>query len=125
MVCDPRHSVDSRLMMVDTDDDDDAFVVSGAGVFVLPVAPGVPGAGFAAFDSRDSNSPTRPFSAKGAGSTPRRVNRSDKDAKQRKAPSATCGKQMNCISRRVSWLAKLMLFEVILTLLYAHGSLRV
>lgn len=91
MVCEPRHSVDNKLMIVDTDEDDDVFVVSGADAFVLPVAPGVPGVGFAAFDKRDSNSATRPFSASGAGSTPRLVNRSDRDAKQRKAPSATYG----------------------------------
>lgn len=39
---------------------------------------------------RDSSSSVKPCLAKGAGSTPRRVNRSASEAKQRKAPSDTC-----------------------------------
>lgn len=46
-------------------------------------------AGPAALDSRAKSSLTRPCSANGAGSTPRRVKRSDKEAKHLKAPSET------------------------------------
>lgn len=90
MVCDPRHRVDSKLIIVDTDDED--LVVSGAGLVALP--PGVPGAGLAAeapaaLESLARSSTTSPFSARGAGSTPLRVNLSDKEAKHLSAPSAT------------------------------------
>lgn len=40
MVCEPRHSVDSRLMMVETDEDEDDLPVSAGGALLLP--PGVP-----------------------------------------------------------------------------------
>jgi len=82
--------VDKRLIMVDTEDgDDEALAGSGGGATVGAVL-GVPGtAVLAALDNRERSSSTRPFSASGAGSTPRRVNLSERDAKQRKAPSAT------------------------------------
>lgn len=92
MLGEPLQSVDSRLMMVETDADD---LVSGVAV-TLAFRPGAPGPvdvlrfGPAAFDSRVRSSVTRPCSARGAGSTPRRVNRSAREAKQRRAPSATC-----------------------------------
>lgn len=41
---------------------------------------------------RDSSSSVKPCLAKGAGSTPLRVNRSASEAKQRRAPSETCRK---------------------------------
>jgi len=45
--------------------------------------------GPAALERRASSSLTRPWSASGAGSTPRRVKRSASEAKHRSAPSAT------------------------------------
>lgn len=51
--------------------------------------PLVVAAGPAAFDNRARSSLTSPCSAKGAGSTPRRVNLSDNEAKHLRAPSET------------------------------------
>lgn len=89
---DPLHSVDSRLTMVDT------WLLSlesGAeGAAPVEVRPGLqeeagPDTVPPAAAMRDSSSSVRPCLAKGAGSTPRRVNRSANEAKQRRAPSDT------------------------------------
>ncbi len=84
---DPRHNVDNRLITVEMLG---LLLVSGVAVNV----PGVPdkelpGAGAPAWARRDNRSSTKPCLARGAGSTPRRVNRSAKDAKHLRAPSAT------------------------------------
>ena len=84
---DPRQRVDKRLITVE---------ILGL-LFVSGVAdsdPGVedmelPGAGAPAVDRRWRRSVTRPCRARGAGSMPRRVKRSAREAKQRRAPSAT------------------------------------
>ncbi len=89
---DPLHSVDSRLTMVDT------WLLSlesGAeGAAPVEVRPGLheeagPDTVPPAAAMRDSSSSVRPCLAKGAGSTPRRVNLSANEAKQRRAPSDT------------------------------------
>ena len=96
----PRHSVDSRLTIVDT------WLLSlesadeGAGP--VEVRPGLqaedgPVATPPAAAMRESSSSVRPCVASGAGSTPRRVKRSASEAKQRSAPSDTCGN-----TRRIS-----------------------
>ena len=88
----PLHSVDRRLTMVDT------WLLSlesGAeGTAPVEVRPGLqdeagPDAVPPAAAMRDSSSSVRPCLAKGAGSTPRRVNLSANEAKQRRAPSDT------------------------------------
>lgn len=88
----PLHSVDSRLTMVDT------WLLnleSGAeGAAPVEVRPGLqaeegPDTVPPAAAMRDSSSTVRPCLAKGAGSTPRRVNLSANEAKQRSAPSDT------------------------------------
>lgn len=70
--------------MVDTD----VLLLLESGV--APLFPVFSLAEAAALASLSSNSLLSPCSAKGAGSTPRRVNRSARDAKQRRAPSDTC-----------------------------------
>lgn len=89
----PRQSVDSRLTMVDT------WLLSlesGAdGVAPVEGRPGLqaedePDTEPPAAAMRDSSSSVSPCLARGAGSTPRRVNRSANEAKQRRAPSDTC-----------------------------------
>lgn len=72
----------------------------------------------AAFESLANSSFTRPCSAKGAGSTPRRVNLSDSDAKHRRAPSETCAQNIShnarnsklsfaqlCMNLRHTWVS--------------------
>lgn len=90
----PLQSVDSRLTMVDT------WLLSlesaADGAAPLEVLPGLqveegPDPGPPAAAIRDSSSSVSPCLANGAGSTPRRVNRSASEAKQRRAPSDTCG----------------------------------
>lgn len=90
---DPRHRVDSRLTMVDTW----LLSLESAAEGVAPVGgrPGLqeevePDTVPPAAAMRDSSSSVSPCLAKGAGSTPRRVKRSAKEAKQRNAPSDTC-----------------------------------
>ena len=83
----PLHSVDSRLITVEMLG---LLLVSG----VAEMLPGVadrelPGAGAPEEESRCRSSVIKPCWAKGAGSTPRRVKRSAREAKQRSAPSAT------------------------------------
>ena len=73
--------------MVDTD----VLLLFESGVALLP--PGLSAPTIAALASRSNSSPVRPCSARGAGSTPLRVNRSANKAKQRSAPSATCNYQ--------------------------------
>ena len=70
--------------MVDTD----VLLLLESGV--APLLPAFSPAEAAALASLSSNSPLSPCSAKGAGSTPRRVKRSARDAKHRRAPSDTC-----------------------------------
>lgn len=70
--------------MVDTD----VLLLLESGV--APLLPDFSPAEAAALASLSNNSLLSPCSAKGAGSTPRRVNRSARDAKQRRAPSDTC-----------------------------------
>lgn len=103
----PLHSVDSRLTMVDTwllsleSGAEGAAPVEGrpglqeeAGPDTVPPAAAM----------RDSSSSVRPCLAKGAGSTPRRVNRSANEAKQRRAPSDTWRKRRD---RREIFMDKL------------------
>lgn len=88
----PLHSVESRLTMVDT------WLLSLESAAVAG-APAVLRPGLHAEDGpdtvppaaaiRDRSSSVSPCLASGAGSTPRRVNRSASDAKQRRAPSET------------------------------------
>lgn len=89
----PLHKVDSRLTIVDT------WLLSlesGAdGAPPVDVLPGLqveegPATKPPAAAIRDRSSSLRPCLASGAGSTPRRVKRSAREAKQRKAPSETC-----------------------------------
>ena len=87
---DPRHNVDNKLTIVDTEV---LFFESG----VAPPPPLFSPGTTAAFANRSSNSLVRPCSAKGAGSTARRVKRSARDAKQRKAPSETCKQVETCL----------------------------
>lgn len=80
---DPLNNVDNRLIVVDMLDD-----------VLTSVAPDDDDALFTEFViltllSFTSNRFTRPWAAKGAGSIPRRVNLSAKDAKHLKAPSDT------------------------------------
>lgn len=88
----PLHSVDSRLTMVDTWL---LSLASGAeGAAPVEVRPGLqeeagPDTVPPAAAIRDSSSSVKPCLAKGAGSTPRRVNLSANEAKQRSAPSDT------------------------------------
>lgn len=90
----PLQSVDRRLTMVDT------WLLSlesaADGAAPLEVLPGLqveegPDAVPPAAAIRDSSSSVSPCLARGAGSTPRRVNLSASEAKQRSAPSDTCG----------------------------------
>lgn len=90
----PLQSVDRRLTMVDT------WLLSlesaADGFAPLEVLPGLqvedgPDAVPPAAAIRDSSSSVSPCLARGAGSTPRRVNLSASEAKQRSAPSDTCG----------------------------------
>lgn len=81
---DPRHSVDNRLTIVDTD----VLLLLESGVAPLP--PVFSPADAAALANLSNNSPLSPCSANGAGSTPRRVKRSAREAKHRRAPSDTC-----------------------------------
>ena len=88
MVAEPRHRVDRREMLVDTDWAD----LLGSEAAELP--PGVPvtlllWARDEAWDSRSSSSSVSPHSARGAGSTPFLMNLSAKLAKHFRAPSAT------------------------------------
>lgn len=97
---DPRHRVDNKLMMVDTL----AVFFPSFGVFPAEETPEAPPAGLDAvaaaaltavpseLDIRANKSLISPCSANGAGSTPRLVKRSERDAKQRNAPSATYNK---------------------------------
>lgn len=89
---DPRQSVDSRLTMVDT------WLLSleseADGVAPVEGRPGLqaeeePDTEPPAAAMRESSSSVSPCLARGAGSTPRRVNRSANEAKQRRAPSDT------------------------------------
>ena len=80
---DPRHSVDNRLTIVDTD----VLLLLESGV--APLLPVFSPAEAAALANLSNNSLLSPCSAKGAGSTPRRVKRSARDAKHRRAPSDT------------------------------------
>ena len=80
---DPRHNVDRRLTIVDTD----VLLLLASGV--APLLPAFSPAEAAALANLSSNSLLRPCSAKGAGSTPRRVKRSASEAKHLKAPSET------------------------------------
>lgn len=89
----PRHRVDSRLTIVDT------WLLSleseAEGAPPVDVLPGLqleeePAPEPPAAAMRDRSSSLRPCLASGAGSTPRRVKRSARDAKQRRAPSETC-----------------------------------
>jgi len=95
----PRHKVDKRLIMLDTlavffpspgvfaEAEIPFPVFDTEGVFELAVViPLVPSED----DILASKSRTRPCSANGCGSIPRLVNRSEREAKHRKAPSATC-----------------------------------
>ena len=84
----PRHSVDSRLMTVEMLG---LLFVSGVAVMLLGVdVTEVPRFDDdPAHDNRWRRSSTRPCCASGAGSMPRRVNRSASDAKHRSAPTAT------------------------------------
>lgn len=94
---DPRHKVDNKLIIVETL----AVFFPSLGVFPAdetPVAPAVVLDVLVAvaftevpkeLDILANKSLSNPCSANGAGSTPRRVNRSERDAKQRNAPSAT------------------------------------
>lgn len=89
---DPRHSVDSRLTIVETW----LLILESPEVEGPPL---VPRPGLHAEEGpetvppaaaiRDSSSSVSPCCANGAGSTPRRVNRSAREAKQRSAPSDT------------------------------------
>ena len=87
----PLHSVDKRLITVEMFG---LLLASG----VAPAVPlGVLGwvvavvkeAGCPQLARRSRSSSVRPCLARGAGSTPRLVKRSARDAKQRRAPSAT------------------------------------
>jgi hypothetical protein len=95
---DPRQRVDNKLIIVDTlavffpsagvldaDETPEAPIALDAGVPPAEFIPELPNE----LDILARRSRTRPCSAKGAGSTPRRVKRSDNEAKQRRAPSAT------------------------------------
>ena len=84
---DPRQSVERRLTIVETD----VLLLLASGV--APLVPLFSPAEAAALASLSNNSLLRPCSAKGAGSTPRRVNLSARDAKHLKAPSETFRKQ--------------------------------
>lgn len=73
-----------------------SFESAADGAAPLEVLPGLqveegPDAVPPAAAIRDSSSSVSPCLAKGAGSTPRLVNRSASEAKQRRAPSETCG----------------------------------
>lgn len=57
---------------------------------VAPLPPVLSPAATAALASLSNNSLVKPCSANGAGSTPRRVKRSAREAKHRRAPSDTC-----------------------------------
>lgn len=104
----PLHSVDSKLTMVDT------WLLSfeswADGAPPVEVRPGLqdeegPEAVPPAAAMRDSSSSVRPCLAKGAGSTPRRVNLSAKEAKQRRAPSDTLKTQSLKFRQRKLWKA--------------------
>ena len=84
MMGEPRHSVDRRLMTVD-------ILVLALLSEALPgvLAVEMLGPGSPACWSRWSSSSINPCSAKGAGSTPRRVKRSAREAKHLRAPSDT------------------------------------
>lgn len=88
----PLHRVESRLTMVET------WLLSlesgAGGAAPVDTRPGLQEEGGPdtvppAAAMRHSSSSVRPCLAKGAGSTPRRVNLSANDAKQRNAPSDT------------------------------------
>lgn len=93
----PRHKVDKRLIIVETL----AVFFPSLGVFPADETPEAPAVVLEAvvaavlpevpneLDILANKSLSSPCSAKGAGSTPRRVKRSDREAKQRNAPSAT------------------------------------
>ena len=88
----PLHSVERRLTIVDTWLLNlESAVVEGAPVVLRPGlhAEDGPDTVPPAAAIRDNSSSVNPCLAKGAGSTPRRVNRSASDAKQRRAPSET------------------------------------
>ena len=87
IVGDPRQSVDRRLITVEILGLDLAsWMLTFPGVLAVEtLGPNSP-----ACWSRCSNSSIRPCWARGAGSTPRRVKRSAREAKHRRAPSATC-----------------------------------
>lgn len=88
----PLHRVESRLTMVET------WLLSlesgAGGVAPVETRPGLQEEGGPdtvppAAAMRHSSSSVKPCLAKGAGSTPRRVNLSANEAKQRNAPSDT------------------------------------
>ena len=88
---DPLHSVDNKLITVDILGFplESGVVPADAATEVL--APDArAAAGMPQWASLSSSSVVRPCLASGAGSTPRLVKRSAREAKQRKAPSATC-----------------------------------
>lgn len=88
----PLQSVERRLTIVDTWLLNlESAVVEGAPVVLRPGLHAEDGPDTAppAAAIRDNSSSVNPCLAKGAGSTPRRVNRSASDAKQRRAPSET------------------------------------
>ena len=88
---DPLHRVDSKLITVDILGfplESGVVPAEAATVVLAPDAKAA--AGIPQFASLSSSSVVRPCFANGAGSTPRLVKRSAREAKQRKAPSATC-----------------------------------
>lgn len=88
----PLQSVESRLTIVDTWLLNlESAAVEGAPAVLRPglQAEDGPDTVPPAAAMRDNSSSVKPCLAKGAGSTPRRVNRSASDAKHRRAPSET------------------------------------
>lgn len=83
----PRQSVDSRLITVDMLE---LLLDSGVtAIFPAVLDRALPVADAPANASLRSSSSVRPFFDRATGSIPRRINRSAREAKQRRAPSAT------------------------------------
>lgn len=88
MPAEPRQSVDNRLITVDML----GLLFDSAGTARGPAVldKELPDPDAPASTSLRKSSSVRPFFDRATGSIPRRIKRSARDAKQRRAPSATC-----------------------------------